>query len=418
MEPTPSSSLPPAAPGLLSRWFHVAFLDLLLAAIIGVLLRGIFIWEITFVRFRPWLHGHSHTALLGWLFIGTVVVLIHDGGRGGLTTRLRNLLRGLQFAVLAMLVSFPLQGYGAVSISASTLHMMLAFWVLAILWRTSRSWPAEGSGRLTRWAIILFVLSTMGVLAIGPIIATGNQGKEIYYWAVQFFLHFQFNGWFWFAAMAIGARWAERQGFELHLDRLTLGLWIASAVLTYALAIAWSEPHPAVFATVSVAVALQVWAALRTLSLLRRFKAPAQEQFPRWARVLVGIALVSMGLKVLVQASVAVPAVAVMAFTLRHYVMGFIHMNTLGTMTMLLLAYAVVHTWCDLRHGLARTGLVLLVTGILLSELMLFAQGTFFWAGWGMIPGHYWHLFLASALMPVGVGLMLWSGWRNEKALA
>jgi hypothetical protein len=413
--PTPPR---PAAPAALSRWFHIAFLNLFLAAIIGVLLRGMFIWEIPFVRFRPWLHGHSHTALLGWLFIGTVVVLIHDGGRGALTTRLRQLLLGLQGAVLLMLVSFPLQGYGAVSITASTLHMVLAFWVLAILWRSSRSWPAAGSGRLTRWAIVLFGLSTLGVLAIGPIIATGNQGKEIYYWAVQFFLHFQFNGWFWFAAMAIGARWAERQGFKLHLDRLTLGLWIASAVLTYALAIAWSEPHPAVFATVSLAVALQVWAAVRTLSLLRRFTAPAQEQFPRWARVLVGIALVSMALKVLVQASVAVPAVAIMAFTLRHYVMGFIHMNTLGTMTMLLLAYAVVYTWCDLRQGLARTGLVLLIAGILLSELLLFAQGTFFWAGRGMIPGHYWHLFLASALMPVGVGLMLWSGWRNEQALA
>ena len=195
------------------------------------------------------------------------------------------------------------------------------------------------------------------------------------------------------------------------MDPLTLGLWIASAVFTYALAIAWSEPHPAVFATVSVAVALQVWAALRTLALLRRLKAIAHDQFSGWARALVGVALVSMALKVLVQASVAVPAVAIMAFTLRHYVMGFIHMNTLGTMTMLLLAYAVVVGWCDLRQATARVGLLLLISGILFSELLLFAQGTFFWAGWGMIPGHYWHLFLASAMMPVGVGLMLWSLW-------
>ena len=405
-QPVPTTKDP------LSRWFHIAFLDLFLAAIIGVVLRGLFIWEIPLVRFRPWLHGHSHAALLGWLFIGTVVVLIHDGGHGTLTNGLRYLLRGLQGAVLLMLISFPVQGYGVVSISASTAHMVLAFWVLAILWRTSRSWPSTGSGSLTRWAIVLFGLSTLGVLAIGPIIATGNQGKEIYYWAVQFFLHFQFNGWFWFAAMAIGARWAERQGFQLHMDRLTLALWIASAMLTYALAIAWSEPHPAVFATVSVAVALQVWAAVRTLALLRRFEASAHDQLPKWARVLVGIALVSMALKVLVQASVAVPSVAVMAFTIRHYVMGFIHLNTLGTMTMLLLAYAVVYTWCDLRQGLARMGLGLLIAGILLSELLLFVQGTFFRAGWGMISGHYWHMFLASALMPCGVGLMLLSSVR------
>ena len=415
MKTAPLSPPPLTAGGAFTRWFHVAFFDLFLAAIIGVLLRGMFIWEIPFVQFRPWLHGHSHTALLGWLFIGTVVVLIHDGGQGTLTTRLRLLLGGLQVAVFGMLISFPLQGYGAVSITASSVHMVLAFWVLAILWRISRNWPAEGSGRLARWAVILFILSNLGVLAIGPIIATGNQGKEIYYWAVQFFLHFQFNGWFWFAAMTIGARWAERQGFTLRMDRLTLGLWISSAVLTYALAIAWSEPHPAVFATVSVAVALQVWAALRTLTILRRFEATAHDQFSPWVKWLVGIALVSMALKVLVQASVAVPAIAVMAFTLRHYVMGFIHMNTLGTMTVLLLAYAVMNGWCDLRRATARVGLTLLISGILLSELLLFSQGTFFWAGWGMIPGHYWHLFLASALMPTGVLLLLMSWWQGTR---
>ncbi len=401
--------------GSFSRWFYIAFFNLLFAATIGVLLRGMFIWEIPFVHFRPWLHAHSHTALLGWLFIGTCVVLIHDGGQGVLTHRLRNLFRGLQLAVIIMLVSFAFQGYGTVSLTASTVHMALSFWVLTVLWRNSRSWPIEGSGRLSRWAAVMYVLSNLGAFAIGPIIATGNQSKEIYFWAVQFFLHFQFNGWFWFAAMAIGARWAERQGFVLRMDRLTLGLWIASAIFTYALAIAWSEPHPAVFATVSIAVALQVWAAMRTLALLRRFKTTAHDQFPRWARLLVGIALVSMALKVLVQASVALPAVAVMAFTLRHYVMGFIHMNTLGTMTTLLLAYAVVMGWCDLRSKTARMGLVLLISGILLSELLLFGQGTFFWAGWGMIPGHYWHLFLASALMPIGVGMLLLSvGWTTS----
>lgn len=390
----------------------IALVNLLAAGIIGAILRAMFIWEVPFVRFRPWLHGHSHTALLGWLFLGTVIALIHDGGRGTLTGRLRSLLTGLQVAVVAMLISFPIQGYGAVSITASTIHMVLAFWTLTIVWHVSLSWPTHGSGRLTRWAVAMFALSTLGILAIGPIVATGNQGLEIYYWSVQFFLHFQFNGWFWFAAMALGARWAERQGFTLHMDTLTLGLWVVSAVLTYALAIAWSEPHPAVFGTVSLAVALQVWAAVRTWKILLRLQARAHDLIPFWARVMVGVALVSMAMKVLVQASVAVPAVAVMAFTIRHYVMGFIHMNTLGTMTMLLLAYAVVYTWCDLRQGLARMGLGLLIAGILLSELLLFVQGTFFWAGWGMISGHYWHMFLASALMPCGVGLMLLSSVR------
>lgn len=389
-------------------WFRIALLDLLIAALIGVLLRSLYIWEVPHVRFRPFLHAHSHTALLGWLFIGVMVVLLHDGGRGTMTRGSRYLFIGLQAAVVLMLFSFPVQGYGAVSITASTLHMALAYGCIVLLWRRSRSWPASGSRVLVRIAASLFVLSTLGVLAIGPIIATGNQGREIYYWAVQFFLHFQFNGWFWFAAMAIGARWAERNGFGLRMDGLTLALWVTSALFTYALAIAWSEPHPAVFATVSAAVALQAWAAVRTLTILSRLRSQAYERFPPWGRMLIGIALVSMAMKVAVQAAVAIPAMAVMAFTIRHYVMGFIHMNTLGTMTTLLLAYAVTQRWCDPQRPVMRAGLLLLCAGIVASELLLFTQGTFFWAGWGLIPGHYWHMIVASALMPIGVLLLLW----------
>lgn len=396
------------------HWFLLALANLLAAAIIGTLLRGMFIGEIPFVRFRPWLHAHSHVAMLGWLFIGVVVALLHDGGRGSLSTGMRRLFIGLQLAVFVMLVGFPVQGYGAISISASTVHMVLAYVVVFRLWRISRAWPAAGSGRLLRWAVLFFLLSTLGVIGIGPIIATGHHGKEIYYWAVQFFLHFQFNGWLWFAAMALGARWAERQGFDLKLDRLTLALWVLSAILTYALAIAWSEPLPAIFATISIGVLLQVWAAWRTLGILRRMEHSARERFPMWCKLLVGIALLSMAMKVLVQAAVAVPEVAIMGFTIRHYVMGFIHLNTLATMTTILLAYALLQEWLDIRRLAVRAGLVLLTSGILLSELLLFTQGTFFWAGSGLIIGHYWHMFLASLLMPLGILFLLWSGMTGS----
>lgn len=388
-------------------WFLIALSNLLVAAMIGVLLRSVFVGEIAFVRFRPWLHAHSHVAMLGWLFPAIVVALMHDGGRNALTRQMHQLLLVLQLAVVLMVFSFPIQGYGAVSITASTVHLVLSYMALAVLWRTSRSWPRAGSGRLTRWAILLYGLSSLGVWAMAPLIATGNQGMEVYYWAVQFYLHFQFNGWFWFAAMALGARWAERQGFALRIDGLTLGLWVVSALLTYALAIAWSEPHPAVFATVSLGVVLQSWAALRTLAQLKRLEKPAHDRLPTWVRVLVGVALVSMALKVFVQATVAIPAVAVMALTIRHYVMGFVHMNTLATMTTLLLAYALTQGWLDVRNMMVRAGLLLVAAGIIGTELSLFIQGTLWWARWGMIPGHYMHLVIASAMIPTGVLLLL-----------
>ena len=395
------------------RWFIIALTDLLIAAILGAVLRAVFVWELPFVHFRPWLHGHSHTALLGWLFIGLMVVFFHDGGTGTVKPAVRRLLAGMQLAVIAMCISFPLQGYGAVSIAASSVHMLLAYWSLRLLWKASTNWPSDGSRLFTRTAILMFVLSTLGIWAIAPIILTGNQGHEIYYWSVQFFLHFQFNGWFWFAAIALGIRWAERNGIDLRTDRLTYWLWVTSAIFTYALAIAWSEPHPLVFATVSVAVILQAWAAVRTLKILDRSKETARARFSSWVNTLVGIALVSMAMKVVTQTAVAIPSVAVVGLTLRHYVIGFIHLNTLAIMTCLLLAYALLQGWLDLARRGTRWGLICLISGIIGSELLLFLQGTFFWAGLGSIRGHYTHLFIVSALMPIGVAVILANNWRS-----
>jgi hypothetical protein len=383
--------------------------NFLAAAILGLVLRLIYLVEIPFVQFRPFLHAHSHVALLGWLFIAVVVAIWDDGGGGRLDVLFRQLLFGLQLAVVMMLFAFPLQGYGPISIAASMVHMLLAFAILYRLWQKASDWPAKGSRGLVRWAITFFCLSNLGVMAIPIIISAGLQANEIYYWSVQFFLHFQFNGWFWFAAMTLGARWAERRGVRLDIDGLTMGLWVVSATLTFALAIAWSEPRPMVFATVALAVALQVWAALRTLRLLRRSNAYSHTGVPRSVQVFIGVAFVSMALKVLVQALVAVPQVAVMALTIRHFVMGFIHLNTLGTMTMLVFAYALVQGWLDHSRVPTKIGSGLLVIGIVLSELMLFLQGSFFWSGWGMIPGHYLHLVIASGFIPIGILFLLYA---------
>ncbi|MCB0794670.1 MAG: hypothetical protein KDB88_08025, partial [Flavobacteriales bacterium] len=134
-------------------WYVIAMIDFLAAATIGVLLRSMYLVELPFIQFRPWLHGHAHTALLGWLFIGTAVILIHDGGQGRLSRRTSALLWIIQMAVLVMAISFPMQGYGALSIGASLIHVLCSCALLAMVWKASAGWPVSGSRALLRTAI-------------------------------------------------------------------------------------------------------------------------------------------------------------------------------------------------------------------------------------------------------------------------
>jgi hypothetical protein len=122
-----------------------------------------------------------------------------------------------------------------------------------------------------------------------------------------------------------------------------------------------------------------------------------------------------MALKVLMQAAVAIPQVAVLAFTVRNYVIGFIHLNMLGAISLMLFAMALLQGWFDPSHRTARLGLSMFTAGVLLSESLLFGQGTMWWLGWGTMPGYYAWLAAISSLIPLGVAVLLIHAWKQAR---
>lgn len=412
---TDASYVRTVPPGIrtMRRWFFLSLLFFAVAATIGALLRLIHVVELPWLVFKPWLHAHSHVAMLGWLFPALLIALLQQDDRPA-PRGFHTWMTVSQAFVAGMLVSFPIQGYGSMSIACSLAQMLVGYVLIAQAWRHTTHWPAAGSRLLVRLALLFQLVSTIGIWAMGPIMRSSLAGSEWYYWSIQWFLHFQFNGWFWFAAMAIGSRWAERHGVDVRLDRLTIFLWVIGTVLTFALAIAWSERLPAVIAVNSVGVLVQAWAAWRTMRAMLQARLQAQVRTTRWMRITIGTMLIAMGIKVAAQTAVAIPAVTDIALTLRNYVVGFVHLNTLGAATMVLLAFALERRWLDGTRTIIRIGLLLLIAGFALSELLLFGQGTLIWVRWGMLPGYHWMLFSVSALLPIGAVLLLAGAERGS----
>ena len=242
---------------------------------------------------------------------------------------------------------------------------------------------------------------------MGPLMASGFKHSIWYHLAVQFFLHFQFNGWFIIAMLALFFRWIEQQQVVLPLPRLKwfYRLLVSSTVLTFALAVAWAEPHPPVFAANSIGVGLQ-FAMLGILYLLLLPWWPQLiSKLNRVNYILWHITWISFCIKVLVQTAIALPFVAQMAYTIRNYIIGFIHLMMLGILSFFILGFQYGQSSSLSKNQ--SWGLIALGSGIIGSETLLFLQGTLFWAGWGFMPGYYLLLFGASALIPIGVGLLL-----------
>jgi hypothetical protein len=81
----------------------------------------------------------------------------------------------------------------------------------------------------------------------------------------------------------------------------------------------------------------------------------------------------------------------------------------------MLFAMALLEGWFVSTHRTARIGLSMFTSGVLLSESLLFGQGTMWWLGWGTIPGYYAWLVAVSSLIPLGVAVLLAHAWQQTQ---
>lgn len=391
-------------------WITAALINFLIAASLGALLRFAFVEEISWMNYKHILHTHSHLAMLGWLYLALYALIVGTflPPERQEKRRYTSLFWLTQASVVGMLLSFPVQGYGLISITFSTLHILLSYLFVRWIWLDL---PEEKSfSRLMlRTALVFMVLSTLGVWSMGPLMANGMRGSVWYYMAVQFYLHFQFNGWFLFAALALFFRFLEKHDllFPPQKTRPFYVLLVLSGTLTYALAVAWSQPRTEVFLINGLGVFLQLLSLILLFLLIRKQLPRILSYFPGLAGILLRLALFSLAAKILVQSSVIIPFVAKAAYTIRNYVIGFIHLVLLGAMTSFVIAFALRGGLLQARSALSRLGIGLLVAGFLISEILLFLQGTLLWGAQGFMPFYYEMLFLGSALMPAGILILI-----------
>lgn len=390
------------------NWFYFALLNLFVAAVIGVVLRYAYVAEISWVKYKNLLHAHSHVAMLGWVFPALFVFLTRYFGKKEDSKTYNLLLAGNQIAVLGMLFSFPVQGYGPVSIIFSTLHILLAYIFAFRLYKTLRS-DRSFASNLVKTALLFMVISTLGIWAMGGVMAAQMRGSVWYYMSVQFYLHFQFNGWFMFAIMGLFFRQMEVHQVKLSqsLQQSFFVLLIISAVLTYALSVAWSQPYMAVFLINSSGVLIQLLALISFIALVGQSWRTILRPFSGLVQRLFLLAFLALSFKIAIQTLVAFPVLAEAAYTIRNYVIGFIHLILLGAITFSLLGLAFHSQYLKEKGKSGIIGIWTLIAGFVLTELILFLQGTLHWASMGFLPYYYEILFGVSLLLPVGVLFLL-----------
>lgn len=390
---------------------------------LGLFLRALQIFSLGKLNFQHFLHAHSHFAFAGWGFLALAIALYHSF-ISDKTTASKQYNRIFIFGLImayGMLLSFPFTGYALVSISFSLLFILVSYW---FGWRILKDLKAEKSKTsksfvstlFLKSAIFFLIISTLGALAMGPIMATGGAASALYFNSIYFYLHFQYNGWFMFGLFALFFKWLEQNDIYFDLKKATLffNLFFGSAILSYLLSTLWVKPNLFIYWLAGLGALIQIGSVFPLWHSVQVSKQQLKDKLHPFNKVLgIGLFLAFL-IKILMQLLSAFPLIVNWTVVFRSFVLGYLHLVLLGLFTVFLLIWFIQQNLLKINKG-SKLGFFILILGFLITETLLFTEGTLM-----IFETHirlfYRLMFYCTILLPLGTGILFLSQiWGRGK---
>lgn len=395
-------------------WLLTCLFNFLIASLMGLLLRLMYVAPFENVNFQFLLHGHSHIAMLGWVYLMIYCFIVHFfiPKKEQQKPIYNRLFWVTEAAVIGMMLRFPVEGYALFSIVFSTLHIFCSYYFCRLVYKDAQPHSASEK-KLLRTALLFMILSTLGVWFLGPAVGMLGKASAFYQIAIQFFLHFQFNGWFMFAILALFLHQLKASLNEKLFYKF-YNLLVVSTILTLALPISWYLNYPIFYWINSVGVLLQLLAFYYFILLIKPPFSVFFSTLKPIEKIVYGFGLTSLALKVAIQLFVLVPYLAQASHHIRDFVIGFIHLTMLGIITGFLFGINLKNNFLNTDKKLVKYGLQLFILGFILTEVLLFVQGSSLLFEKGSIPHYYQWLFAASIALPLGLLLLIMSVYKGN----
>jgi hypothetical protein len=251
---------------------------------------------------------------------------------------------------------------------------------------------------LLQSGLFYLVISSIGPFATGPLAAMGKAGTPLYYNAIYFYLHFQYNGFFSLVIFAVLAAILERKGLMMHGKQFFM-LSNFACILTFFLSVLWNRPHPIFYILGGIGAVLQIvaiWFLLKDFSRLQISKS--------FIPVVFKLAILALIIKVWLQLFSALPAVADMAFATRNFIVAYLHLVLLGFITFFSFGFILIKCK-SLLFLKSRVPMVLFILTFIVTQILLVMQAIFSW--WMIkIPYFSFLIFISSIAFPVSLFLI------------
>jgi hypothetical protein len=384
--------------------------NLFIVACLGVVLRSFPFLNSFPLEYKNLLHGHSHFAFGGWVMPVLLALILKYFPAIALLINYkhwRNIAALFIVSAYGMLFSFPFQGYKAVSISFSTLSVFTSFYMVAIIWKALNNYTPSASAKFLKAGLFYLAISAIGPFATAPIIAMGEAGTPLYYNAIYYYLHFQYNGWFTFAILAVVYKILESKGVSLK-GSIVFNLFNLAVVPSFFLSVLWNQSAIVYNIIGGAAGLIQVFALIYLLKDIKKLN---------WKWKGLGsvflLAIVAFVLKIVLQLISAIPSIAVLAYQQRNITIAYLHLVLLGFIS--LFVFAAIAKKHIIQSNYFKSGIILFLFSFITTQSMLigFAGSNLF--GF-TIPSYSLQLLVYSCMFPVSILLLLKAFYSHLKS--
>lgn len=419
-----------------NRWLKFSLLNLLIVALIGLLMRYKIGFEFPFLDQKHLQHSHSHFAFSGWITHTLMVLMIvflekraknivlrqahDDRGEKKIEHRFfkkyNSLLTTNLICAYGMLVFFIIQGYGLFSIIFSTASIVVS---CVFAYYFVKDLKLISDEVLTKnWfkaALFFNVISSLGTFALAYMMVTKNIHQNEYLASIYYYLHFQYNGWFFFSCMGLLFSFLNLKSSENLLFKKTFWLFFTSCIPAYFLSTLWLDLPIWIYLITVIAAFIQVYAWFRFLIIIVKTKREFLQNFSFFLRYILLFVGFALSVKFLLQLGSTIPVLSKLAFGFRPIVIAYLHLVLLAIISLFLLFYIYANHLIQFNNQIKR-GVIIFSIGVLLNEIILAIQGI---ASFSYTPIPFVNELLlgAAIVLVLGIGITAFYSIKKVKNL-
>jgi hypothetical protein len=306
-----------------------------------------------------------------------------------------------------MLIAFSIQGYGAVYIIFSILYIMISYWFAFYFYKEIKMADRTTSIKFAKASLLFLVISMVGPLALGPVMANEGNNTAWEMNLIYYFLHFQYNGWLIFGLLAVFFKWLEINKILYSEAKSKLFFWLmfGGCFPGYLLSVLWGNPAAIIYIIAGLGAFMHLLALTQLCDILKSNKKRIFNILHPYTRKLATIVFLAFCLKLFLQFLGVLPLIVRWTTAYRVLVIGYLHLVLLGIVTLSLFSVFIQKNILGLNK-ITLCGIGMFIWGFLLTEVLLFTEALLNISN-TYIPNFNFWMFYATILLPIGATLML-----------